>query len=119
MSQDFNNNPNQQQQIIVVRHESQALPRIITIFVPGIGQLVQGRIVAGLVWLLLWGLSIALTIVTIGLGLLVYIPMYILCIIDAATYKPGKVSCGLIMAGLLVLFCLILFLLFGFASAGM
>ena len=49
MSQDFNNNSNQQ--LIVVVQESQALAAIMAFFFSGIGQLVQGRAAAGLLWL--------------------------------------------------------------------
>jgi TM2 domain-containing membrane protein YozV len=49
-NQNFNNNSNPQNQplIVVVQNESQALPAIVAFFFSGLGQLIQGRIIAGL-----------------------------------------------------------------------
>jgi TM2 domain-containing membrane protein YozV len=104
MSNDSNNHHDRQQQIVVVQ-ESQALAAIMAFFFSGIGQLIQGRAVAGLLWLftevILGGI---LLIMTFGLGLVFTLPTRVLCIVDAAIYKPreGKPLGKLVIAGLCV-----------------
>ena len=92
MSQDFNNSNQQQQQIVVVQ-ESQALAAIMAFFFSGIGQLIQGRAAAGLLWLFTEAvLGSLLLLLTFGGGLLFTIPVRVLCIVDAAIYKPRSSS---------------------------
>ena len=88
MSQDPNNFNQQHQPQIIVK-ESQAVAALVAIFLGGIGQLVQGRIAAGLLWIVAYILGIISTIVSLGLGGIFLFIAWILCIVDAAIYKPG------------------------------
>jgi len=95
MSNDNSNNNYRDQppqpQIVVIQNESQALPAIMAFFFSGIGQLIQGRMTAGLIWLFAeWILGFILLLMTFGMGLLFTIPTRVLCIVDAATYKPSS-----------------------------
>jgi len=90
---------------VVVHSESQALPALVAFFFSGIGQLIQGRIIAGLLWLfvdvILGGMLLFLTF---GFGGVLTIPTHLLCVIDAAIYKPlsgGKIG-YLVFAGLCI-----------------
>jgi len=115
-NQNFNSNPYQQSQPVVVVQESQALAAIMSFFFGGIGQLVQGRVAAGLLWLfndiILGG---TLLLMTFGVGLVFTIPSRILCIVDAAVYKPrtGKELGKFVIVGLCLnsggLLCILLF----------
>lgn len=60
---------------------------ICSIFIPGLGQLVQGRIIPAILFFIAWAISGALVWVLIGWVLLPIV--YIWCIIDAAKYKGG------------------------------
>ena len=71
---------------IVVREESQAIPALASFFVPGLGQLIQGRVMAALVWFLVIVLAAGSIIAFIGI--LLYPMVVILCTIDAAKYTP-------------------------------
>lgn len=83
--QDTNNNS---PQTIVVVQESQAAAAIMAFFFSGIGQMTQGRILAGLLWLFNdVVLGIPLLIMSLGFGLFFTFPTRVLCIVDAATYK--------------------------------
>ncbi|MDR0327534.1 MAG: hypothetical protein LBI05_04480 [Planctomycetaceae bacterium] len=103
MSNDNYDDRNQQQ--IVVVEENQALAAIMAFFFSGIGQLIQGRAAAGLLWLfsevILGSILLA---VTFGFGLLFMIPTHILCIVDAAIYKPraGRPLGKLVIVGLCI-----------------
>lgn len=70
----------------VIVQQSQALPALVNLFLPGVGQLIQGRVLAAIAWwvtLTLAGLSL---FVVVGVVLL---PLFwLLCVIDAAKYKP-------------------------------
>jgi hypothetical protein len=74
---------------------STTLPTIVNLFLPPLGQLIQGRIVAFLLWLGMMfctGLAIGLiAFLTGGFGLLLGFVagpiLYILCILDSAWYK--------------------------------
>lgn len=91
--------------IIIIQNESQALPAIMSFFFSGIGQVIQGRMLAGLLWLftevILGGI---LLIITFGLGVIFTFFAHILCITDAATYKPslGKKLGVLVFIGMLI-----------------
>lgn len=105
--QNFNNNPNQpnQPQVIIVQNESQALPAIMAFFFSGVGQLIQGRMGAGLLWLFTeWVLGLLLAVLTLGLGCILTFITHVLCIVDAATYKPasGDKMGKLVYIGLLI-----------------
>ena len=72
-------------------------------FFGGFGQLVQGRMLAGLLWLFTeYILGSALMFLTFGLGIVFTFFTRVLCIIDAANYKPraGRDVGKLVIAGL-------------------
>lgn len=76
--------PQTAEQVVIIK-QSQALPALVNVFFPGIGQLIQGRVVAWLVWWLALGVSLVLTLVLVGL---ITTPiLWIACIVDAAKYK--------------------------------
>lgn len=65
------------------------LAAICNVFIPGLGQLVQGRILAALIFFVAAGISAALILILIGYVLVPIV--YIWAIIDAAKYKPPVV----------------------------
>lgn len=92
-------------QTIVVVQESQSLPAIMSFFFSGIGQMIQGRALAGLLWLFTEVvLGTALLFLSLGFGLVFTFPTHVLCIVDAATYKPrsGKKLGTLPIVGFLI-----------------
>ena len=84
MSQRF-----QPQPTIVVQapRQSQALPALASFCLPGLGQLIQGRVLAAMGWFAVNVLAGISTIATVGVGLLWTIPLWLLCIMDAAKYR--------------------------------
>lgn len=63
------------------------LAAICNVFIPGLGQLVQGRIIPALIFFIAMAISWGLVIVLIGY---LFVPIvYIWSIIDAAKYKPA------------------------------
>ncbi|MDR1484359.1 MAG: hypothetical protein LBT09_06005 [Planctomycetaceae bacterium] len=117
------NQENNEQQVVnhvvnvnVNVEQSQALPAIMAFFFSGIGQLIQGRASVGLLWLLTeWVIGGILIISSFGVGLIFTLPTHILCIVDAATYKPAAgssfkfVIAGLIINGVGLLFVLLIY----------
>jgi hypothetical protein len=98
----MSNHNNRHKQIIVIQ-ENQTLAAIMAFFFGGIGQLVQGRMTAGLLWLFTeYILGAILLIITFGLGVIFTFPARALCIVDAANYKPraGRDVGKLVLAGL-------------------
>jgi len=90
--------------IIVVR-ENQALAAIMAFFFGGFGQLIQGRLIAGTLWLFTeYILGGTLMFLTFGLGIVFTFPTRVLCIVDAANYKPRSgIHIGkLVIAGLCI-----------------
>ena len=83
MSQQF------QPQTIVMQapRQSQALPALASFCLPGLGQLIQGRIGAALGWFFINAIAAISVVATIGIGLLWAIPIWIVCIMDAAKYR--------------------------------
>lgn len=66
--------------------ESNTVAVLLNIFLfPGLGQLVQGRAVAGIVWMFSWVVSLILIFALIGLFIAPLV--WILAIVDAATYR--------------------------------
>jgi len=61
------------------------LAAICSFFIPGLGQLVQGRILPAILFFIGWAISWAL--VWIAIGWLMVPIVYIWCIVDAARYK--------------------------------
>lgn len=74
--------------IIVNAPTSQALPALVNFFCfPGLGQLIQGRILAAIFW---WvACFLAAWSMLIGIGFLLLPLAWILCVIDAARYSPS------------------------------
>lgn len=68
------------------------LAAICNVFIPGLGQLVQGRILAALAFFIFNAIAWALVWVAIG-WLLVPI-VYLWAIIDAARYRPREFQGG-------------------------
>ena len=64
------------------------LAAICSFFIPGLGQLVQGRILAAIIFFVAWAVSAALT--TILIGWLTLPIVYIWCIVNAARYTPDS-----------------------------
>jgi TM2 domain-containing membrane protein YozV len=60
---------------------------LATVFIPGLGQLIQGRILAALLFFVFtssaWGLTALLFV-----PIIIAVPVHIWAIIDAATWKP-------------------------------
>ena len=59
---------------------------ICCIFIPGLGQLVQGRIMAAILFCVSWAIAAGLTVVLIGWAILPIV--YIWAIINAARFNP-------------------------------
>jgi hypothetical protein len=64
--------------------QSQALPALVSLFVPGLGQLIQGRVIAWLVFGIAWG--IGLISICWGVGLLIVPLVGLMAVVDAALY---------------------------------
>jgi hypothetical protein len=76
-----------QPQVVIVNQPSQVVPALLNAFCwPGLGHFVQGRLLAGLIWLCLWGFSLALCFLVVGVFLAPIV--WILSIVDAARYNP-------------------------------
>lgn len=84
MSQQF---PQYQPQTIVMQapRQSQALPALASFCLPGLGQLIQGRVLAGMAWFVANLMSVAL--IFVGVGLITTPILWLLCIMDAAKYR--------------------------------
>ena len=83
MSQQF------QPQTIVMQaprqQQSQALPALASFCLPGLGQLIQGRVLAGMAW---FGANlISLALIFAGVGLITTPILWLVCIMDAAKYR--------------------------------
>lgn len=78
----------QTERIVIVQQSSQALPALVNIFLPGFGQLMQGRLLAALIWWVL--LAAAAVSIVAGIGLVLLPLFWMICITDAAVYKPRR-----------------------------
>ncbi len=67
--------------------QSQAFPAFLSLLIPGLGQLCQGRLGAAIGWWLASFLSALLILVFIGIILCPIV--WVLCIMDAAKYNPA------------------------------
>jgi TM2 domain-containing membrane protein YozV len=76
----------QQPTVIIHNQSSQALPALVNFFLPGLGQLIQGRLIAAVVWWVVLLFSVSL--IFFAIGIITTPVLYIACIIDAARYKP-------------------------------
>jgi TM2 domain-containing membrane protein YozV len=63
------------------------LAAICSFFIPGLGQLVQGRILAAILFFV--GMIISWGLTWIGIGWLMVPVVYLWCIIDAARFKAS------------------------------
>lgn len=63
------------------------LAAICSFFIFGLGQLVQGRILAALMFCIFTYAAYGIASVTFGLFFIVAIPLHIWCILNAALYK--------------------------------
>ena len=72
----------------VVVHESQTLPALVNVLLPGVGQLIQGRFAAWLGWWIV--LFVSGLLILAGIGLVTTPILWILCILDAAKYRPKR-----------------------------
>jgi hypothetical protein len=117
--------PVHQTVIVHVPQVSTVLPALVNAFcVPGLGQLIQGRLIAAIVWWLLYGLA-GLS-VFVGVGLILLPLCWVACILDAATYNPTASSGGsglgaFIIGGAAAVVCAVLLLallgVFAFSTA--
>ncbi|MCE2571234.1 hypothetical protein [Motilimonas eburnea] len=60
---------------------------ICSFFIPGLGQLVQGRILAALLFFLFVSAGHGIAGMTFGIFFIISVPLHIWCIVDAALYK--------------------------------
>jgi hypothetical protein len=74
----------EQPTVIYVPQQSQAIPALTSFFLPGLGQLIQGRLVSAGVWFCLSCLAWLSTSILIGFLLVPVVT--ILCVLDAARY---------------------------------
>jgi len=77
----------QQPQTIIVQapRQSQALPALASFCFPGLGQLIQGRVLAAMAWFVANLVSVAL--IFAGIGILTTPILWLLCVMDAAKYR--------------------------------
>lgn len=61
---------------------------ICSFFIPGLGQLVQGRIMAALLFFI--GMAVSWVLVYIAIGWILVPIVYIWCIVDAAKFKSSS-----------------------------
>jgi len=92
MSQPPASYPPQPQTVVVVNQppQSQALPALVSFFLPGLGQLIQGRPVAALFWIIVALINLVLMFACVGFVLAPILG--ILCVLDAAWWRPGEGS---------------------------
>ena len=57
---------------------------LASFFIPGLGQLINGRVLSAIFWFLLLVVLTAISAATAGIGLILQIPAWIWCIVDAA-----------------------------------
>ncbi|MDR1382797.1 MAG: hypothetical protein LBJ67_02965 [Planctomycetaceae bacterium] len=114
-NQDFNPEKQGNNQTVVIVQESQGMYALLTFFFSGIGQLCQGRLLAG-------GLVFLSDIIGyIQCCFLIGIPFQIanriLCICDAALYKKEKPKMTLVIIGFAInLIPLVVLIILGLGS---
>lgn len=73
------------ERVIVDHRGSQALPALASFFIPGLGQLLQGRILAAIGWFCINAAAVASIAIAVGI---VLAPLtWVMCIVDAAKFK--------------------------------
>jgi len=75
---------------IYVDQSSQALPALCNFFMPGLGQLIQGRVGAAIGFFFGHIFVVMSIFVTFGIGFFWAVPFWIWCIVDAARYRPRR-----------------------------
>lgn len=97
MSKPFSSPTPPQQPIQPIQHvqvnvpyvrQSQALPALVSFFLPGVGQLIQGRPIAWIVFSSAWVISLALCCV--GIGFFIAPIVVLIATIEAAVYDPAS-----------------------------
>ncbi|MDG2364220.1 MAG: hypothetical protein ABGX28_02995 [Methylococcales bacterium] len=63
------------------------LAAICSFFIPGLGQLVQGRILPAILFFV--GMAVSWVLVWIAIGWILVPVVYLWCIVDAARYQSG------------------------------
>ncbi|MGB1262485.1 MAG: hypothetical protein ACPG52_06210 [Cognaticolwellia sp.] len=66
------------------------LAAICSFFIPGLGQLVQGRIIPAILFFVFW--TVAGALMWVGIGWILLPIVYLWCIIDAARYTDSRGS---------------------------
>ncbi|HHZ71282.1 MAG TPA: hypothetical protein EYO51_00200 [Methylococcaceae bacterium] len=64
------------------------LAAICSFFIPGLGQLVQGRILPAILFFV--GMAVSWALVWIAIGWILIPIVYLWCIVDAARYKSSS-----------------------------
>jgi hypothetical protein len=62
---------------------------VCSFFIPGLGQLVQGRLLAAFLFFMVLSVAYTISGFTLGLFLIVAVPLHIWCILNAAMFKAG------------------------------
>lgn len=65
---------------------SQALPALASFVIPGLGQLIQGRLPEAI--LSFFGAAVAFFSIASGIGLVLFPVIWIAIVLDAANYSP-------------------------------
>lgn len=75
---------------VVVPHvrQSQALPALVSFFLPGVGQLIQGRVMAWLAFSLAWGIGLVLCFFCVGFFVVPLVAL--IATVEAALYDPAQ-----------------------------
>lgn len=78
------------QVVQVTAPHNQALPALASLFITGLGQLIQGRPLAAFGWFC--AAVVAFATISVGIGLFLVPLVWIICIVDAAQYQPCAAS---------------------------
>ena len=77
-----------EKETIVIQQQSQAIPALVSFFIPGLGHLIQGRLLGAIGWFTVLATLAIASVFTFGAGLLLFIPAYIYCIWDTTRWQP-------------------------------
>lgn len=56
---------------------------LLSFLVPGLGQLCTGRLFSGLMWFVLLLIAYVVAGMTLGVGLIIAVPLHLMCIVSA------------------------------------
>lgn len=78
----------QQSHVVIVNQAppSQALPALANVFVPGLGQLIQGRVGAAIIFVV--AAVVAAVSIAFLVGIVLYPAVILIAILDAAKFNP-------------------------------